>query len=186
MKRFEFIPTPIAGVTLVQRLRLEDHRGFLSRLYCAETFGVRDTLPTIAQINQTLTRKKGTVRGMHFQFPPHAEAKLVTCIHGEVFDVAVDLRKDSATFLRWFGTVLSPDNQHSLLIPEGVAHGFQTLQDDCELIYLHSSPYHPDAEGAVLATDSRLAIGWPLAITEMSDRDLAHPMLTPGYEGIPL
>jgi dTDP-4-dehydrorhamnose 3,5-epimerase len=183
MARFDFVPTPIAGLTLVQRLRLEDSRGFLSRFYCADEFKVTGVHQSIAQINHTLTRSRGAVRGMHFQLPPHAETKVVSCLHGEVFDVAVDLRKNSPTFLQWHGALLSAENQRSLLIPEGFAHGFQALTDDCELIYLHTAAYQPAAEGAVNANDPRLAISWPLEITEMSDRDCAHPLLVAEFEG---
>lgn len=184
MARFDFVSTPIAGLMLVQRQRLEDSRGFLSRFYCAEEFKALGVDQPIVQINHTLTRIKGAVRGMHFQSPPHAETKVVSCLHGEVFDVAVDLRKNSPTFLQWHGAVLSAENQRSLLIPEGFAHGFQALTDDCELIYLHTAAYQPAAEGAVHANDPRLAIAWPLDITEMSARDCAHPLLAAEFEGI--
>lgn len=184
MARFDFVPTPLVGLMLVQRQRLEDSRGFLSRFYCAEEFKTAGVLQPIAQINHTLTRSKGAVRGMHFQRPPHAETKLVSCLHGEIFDVAVDLRKNSPTFLRWHGVVLSAANQRSLLIPAGFAHGFQALTDDCELIYLHTAAYQPTAEGAVHANDPCLAIAWPLDITEMSDRDRTHPPLTAEFTGI--
>ena len=184
MARFDFVPTPIAGLMCVQRQRLEDNRGFLSRFYCAEEFKAAGVFQTVAQINHTLTRRKGAVRGMHFQRPPHAEIKLVSCLHGEIFDVAVDLRRHSPTFLQWHGVVLSAENQRSLLIPEGFAHGFQALTDDCELIYLHTAAYQPAAEGAVNANDPRLAIAWPLDIKEISDRDRAHLLLAADFEGI--
>jgi dTDP-4-dehydrorhamnose 3,5-epimerase len=183
MARFNFTPTPIGGLVLIQRQRREDSRGFLSRFYCAEELEVLGIHKPIAQINQTLTRRAGAVRGMHFQLPPHAETKIVSCLHGQVFDVAVDLRKDSATFLHWHGAVLSGENQLSLLIPEGFAHGFQALTDDCELIYLHTAAYEAGAESAVNANDPRLKIAWPRSITEMSERDRAHPMLSAEYEG---
>jgi dTDP-4-dehydrorhamnose 3,5-epimerase len=184
MARFEFVQTPIAGLLRVQRQHLEDDRGFLSRFYCSEEFRIADVHRPIAQINHTLTRRKGAVRGMHFQRPPYAETKLVSCLHGEVFDVAVDLRKGSPTFLEWHAEVLSATNQRSLMIPEGCCHGFQALTDDCELIYLHTAAYQPSAEGGVNALDPRLAIAWPLAITEMSDRDRGHPLLTAEFEGL--
>lgn len=184
MAHFDFAPTPIAGLMLVQRRRLEDSRGFLSRFYCAEEFKGAGLRQPISQINHTLTRCTGTVRGMHFQLPPHAETKLVSCLRGEVFDVAVDLRRNSPTFLNWHGEVLSAANQRSLLIPEGYAHGFQALTDDCELVYLHTAAYQPAAEGALNATDPRLAIAWPMAITEMSDRDRGHTMLTNEFDGV--
>lgn len=186
MARFDFATTPLAGVMVVQRRRLEDSRGFLSRFYCAEEFATVGVQKPLAQINVTLTRRRGTVRGMHFQLPPHAETKIVSCLHGEVFDVAVDLRRQSPTFLRWHGEILSAANQRSLLIPEGFAHGVQALTDDCELVYLHTAAFEPVSEGALNAADPRLAIGWPLGITEMSDRDRSYPMLPTTYSGLEL
>jgi dTDP-4-dehydrorhamnose 3,5-epimerase len=136
------------------------------------------------QINHTLTAKAGTVRGMHFQQPPHAEMKLGCCLRGEVYDVAVDLRKDSPTLLHWHAEVLTESNHKTFVIPEGVAHGFQTLTEDCELIYLHTAPYAPDAESALNALDPRLGISWPMPITERSARDQNHTMLTTDFSGL--
>jgi dTDP-4-dehydrorhamnose 3,5-epimerase len=184
LRGFDFIPTSIADLMIVQRTRFEDKRGFLSRLYCAEEFGAIEIRKDIAQINHTLTRRRGAVRGMHFQSPPHAEQKYVTCMRGSIFDVAVDMRKNSVTFLKWHGEVLSAENQRSLLIPEGFAHGFQALEDDCEIIYLHSVPYAQESESALNALDPMLGISWPLDIGEMSDRDRSHPMLTAAFEGV--
>lgn len=184
MARFEFLPTPLAGALLVQRRRIDDERGFLSRMYCRDEFHAAGVAPALAQINHTLTRRRGSVRGLHFQRPPHAETKLVSCIRGEVFDVAVDLRRESPTFLAWHGEVLSPANERSLLIPEGFAHGFQTLTDDCELIYLHTAAYEPTAEGALNATDPRLSIAWPLPVGDMSPRDRQVAMLPGALEGL--
>ena len=184
MARFDFIPTPLAGVTLVQRKAIEDQRGFLSRFYCADEFREVDMDKPIAQMNHTLTRTKGSVRGMHFQNPPHAEIKLVSCLHGEIFDVAVDLRRGSPTFLHWHGVILSAQNRASLLIPEGFAHGFQTLTEDCELIYLHTAAYHPESEGALNAADPRLDIAWPLAVTDISEKDRSHKLIEQDFQGI--
>lgn len=186
MSRFDFNSTPLLGLLQVQRKVLEDPRGFLSRFYCADDFRSAGLNKPIAQINHTLTRNKGAVRGLHFQYPPHAESKLVSCVRGKVFDVAVDLRRTSATFLHWYGAELSAENKQSLLIPEGFAHGFQTLTDDCELIYLHTEAYHPKSEGALNIADHRLAIKWPLPISEMSERDRNHPLITESYQGIDL
>lgn len=185
MERFRFHPTPLAGLTVIERTRLEDSRGFLSRFFCQETMATLDMKP-IQQINHTLTRKAGAIRGMHFQQPPVAEIKIVSCLHGRILDVAVDLRADSPTFLQWFSTELSAENQLSLYIPEGFAHGFQTLSDDCELLYLHSACYSPQHEAALNPLDPRLAIAWPLAVTEISARDQGHPMLDSGFKGIKL
>lgn len=184
MSRFDFTPTPLTGLILVQRKVTEDHRGFLSRFYCANDFSEAGLNTPIAQINHTLTKTKAAVRGLHFQNPPHAEIKLVSCLQGEIFDVAVDLRKNSPTFLQWHGVVLSARNQQSLLIPEGFAHGFQALSQDCELIYLHTAAYYPEAEGALNVVDPRLNIAWPLAITEISERDRNHQLIEQDFQGM--
>lgn len=186
MERFDFFPTPIPGLVVVQRKRIEDGRGFLSRFFCAAEFQEIGLHKTISQINHTLTRQRGSVRGMHFQHAPHAEAKVVSCIRGQVFDVAIDVRRDSPTFLRWHAEELSESNQRSLFIPEGFAHGFQTMTEDCELVYLHTDAYQPAAEGALNALDPGLAIAWPLAIAEISDRDRQHPVLTKDFMGVEL
>lgn len=184
MSQLEFIRTPIAGLTIVQRNPIEDARGFFSRFYCAQEFAALGFTKSIQQINHTYTAKSGAVRGMHYQHPPHAEIKLVSCLRGKIFDVAVDLRRDSPTFLQWHAEILSAENRRSLLIPEGFAHGFQTLTPDCELIYLHTAPYVKGAEGALNVTDPRLGIQWPLEITEMSERDRSHPMIPAEFKGL--
>jgi dTDP-4-dehydrorhamnose 3,5-epimerase len=186
MSRFEIVDTPIAGLKMVERKPRSDDRGLLVRLFCAEELAPAGWSKPIAQINQTLTRREGAVRGLHFQSPPHAEMKLVSCIRGAVWDVAVDLRRGSPTFLKWFGTDLSAGNGRALLIPEGFAHGFQTLAADCGLLYFHTCAYHPGSEGGVHPEDPRPAIAWPRTITEMSARDRAHPLLPPAFEGIPV
>jgi dTDP-4-dehydrorhamnose 3,5-epimerase len=186
MSRFGIVDTPISGLKIVERNPRSDERGFLARLFCAGELQAAGWSKPIEQINQTMTRRSGAVRGMHFQCPPHAEMKLVSCIRGEVWDVALDLRRGSPTFLKWFGANLSADNGRALLIPEGFAHGFQALTEDCELIYLHSCAYHAESEGGVNPQDPSVAIDWPRVIAEMSPRDRGHPMLSPDFEGIPL
>lgn len=175
MGRFILHETPLDGLKLVERQRSGDERGWFSRFFCREELALFGADGSIAQINQTFTRTPGTVRGLHFQRPPHTEMKLVSCIRGEVFDVAVDLRPESPTFMTWHGAVLSANNGHALMIPAGFAHGFQTLVADCELLYLHDVPYAPDAEAGVNALDSSLAIRWPLAVVLLSSRDRALP-----------
>lgn len=184
MSRFDCIDTGITGLKLIQRKAISDERGFLSRFYCADEFDSFGYIKRISQINHTLTKKRGAVRGFHYQLPPHSEIKLVSCLKGEIWDVAIDLRKNSPTFLKWHAELLSESNQRSLLIPEGFAHGFQALSDDCELIYLHSSAYIKESEAAVNANDQMIAINWPLEITEMSERDKFHPMLSSDFEGL--
>jgi len=187
MSRFDFIQTSLPDLMLVQRKAAEDNRGFLSRFYCIEAFAEAGMEKPIVQINQTLTRKKGAVRGLHFQHPPHTEIKFVSCLKGEVLDVAVDIRRTSPTFLQWHGEILSAANHKSLLIPEGYAHGFQALTEDCELIYLHTSAYHPDAEGALNVTDPALSIDWPLPVIDLSKRDQNHPFVNNiNFKGITL
>lgn len=184
MSRFIFHATPLSKLTLVERLPIVDDRGFLSRVYCAGEFHAAGMSKPIAQINHTLTRKRGTVRGLHFQHPPHEEWKLVSCFKGQVMDVAVDLRRDSSTFLQWYSATLSAENRRSLLIPEGFAHGFQTLTEDCELIYLHTAAYSAGSEGALNVMDPRLAITWPIDISELSERDRRHAFVDASFSGL--
>lgn len=184
MARFTLTHTPLTGLVLVQRQRAQDARGFFSRFFCAEELAGAGFVLPIAQINHTFTARCGAVRGLHFQHPPHAEDKFVSCLSGEIFDVAVDLRRGSPTFLHWHAEILSADNRLSLLIPQGFAHGFQTLTDDCELMYLHSRPYAQGAEAALSVRDPRLAIAWPLPFTDISERDANHPLLTDDFTGI--
>lgn len=186
MSRFAITSLPLAGLKLVERQRLGDARGFLARLFCAEELAAAGWTKPIAQINHAYTALRGTVRGMHFQYPPYAEMKLVSCIRGEVWDVAVDVRADSLTFLRWHAERLSADNRCALLIPEGFAHGFQALAEDVELIYCHAAPYQPEAEGGLHPQDPRLAVAWPLPIGELSGRDSAHPLIDAGFGGVRL
>ena len=171
---------------LVERQRLGDARGFLSRLFCAEELGEAGWNKPVVQINHSYTTRRGTVRGMHFQRPPHAEMKLVSCIRGEVWDVAIDVRAGSETFLRWHAERLSADNGRALLIPEGFAHGFQALTDDVELLYCHSAAYAAAAEAGLNAKDPMLGITWPLPITELSPRDAQHPLLNEQFAGVAL
>lgn len=184
MSRFAITDLPLAGLKLVERQRLGDSRGFLSRLFCAEELAAVGWVKPIAQINHTYTAMQGTVRGMHFQRPPHAEIKMVSCLKGEIWDVVVDIRRDSPTFLCWHGEVLSAANRKSLLIPEGCAHGFQALTKDCELIYLHTAPYHPEAECALNASDPRLEIVWPLPIGDLSYQDRTSPFIDQNFQGV--
>jgi dTDP-4-dehydrorhamnose 3,5-epimerase len=185
-QRFRAQDLPLSGLRLIERLPLRDPRGFLERLYCSGDFAALGLPGAPVQINHTLTRRRGAVRGMHVQTPPHAEVKFVSCLRGEVFDVAVDLRRGSPTFLHWHGERLSPDNSRTLYIPAGFAHGFQTLSEDCEMLYFHSAAYAPDAEGGVSPREPRINIAWPLEITELSPRDAAHPPLAADYAGVKL
>lgn len=183
MSRFVTTPLALSGLVLVQRQFLSDARGFLSRLFCAQELAQAGWTQPIAQINHTQTRQRGCVRGLHYQHVPHAEAKLVSCLRGEVWDVAVDLRVGSPTFLQWQAQHLSAANGRALLIPAGFAHGFQALTDDAELLYCHSAPFAPDLQAALNVRDPRLSIAWPLPIAELSERDAAHAWIGPQFEG---
>ncbi|PPD15471.1 MAG: dTDP-4-dehydrorhamnose 3,5-epimerase [Methylobacterium sp.] len=179
-------PLPLAGLMAVERAKRGDARGFLARLFCAETLHAAGWTKPIAAINHTYSALKGTLRGMHFQHPPHAEMKLVTCIRGEIRDVALDLRAGSPSFKRWHAETLSAENGRAMLIPEGFAHGFQALTDDVEILYCHSASYAPEAEGAVNAFDPAFGITWPLPVSVMSDRDKGHAMIDDSFRGIVL
>lgn len=184
--RVNFHPTPLAGLVVIERMPIADERGALERLFCANEFAVEKIPLSIVQANCTVTTRKGTVRGMHFQHPPHAETKLVSCLAGKVFDVAIDLRRGSPTFLRWHGEELSAGNYKSLLIPAGFAHGLQTLEDQCELLYFHSAAYAADAEGGIHPCEPRIGVAWPLPIAELSARDRGHPALADDFKGLAL
>ena len=173
----KFTATSIAGLREVETVPHRDARGSLTRLFCAEAFEPLVPGLRFVQVNHSITLGRGTVRGMHLQRAPAQEWKLVRCLRGRVFDVAVDLRAGSPSFGRWHGVELGEDNQRELLIPPGCAHGFQALAERCELLYQHSAPYTPACEGGVRHDDPRLAIGWPEPPVGLSDRDRALPRL---------
>ena len=185
-QRFEIGDASLEGMKVLRRTVFQDERGSLERLYAAGD--LRDVTggKPVVQINLTRTRTRGTVRGMHYQIPPHAELKLITCVRGSVFDVVVDLRAGSPTLLAWHGQILSETDPTTLLVPEGFAHGFQALSDDCELLYLHTANYEPSAEGGLNPRDPLVGISWPEPISVLSERDAAHPLLSVGYAGIVL
>jgi dTDP-4-dehydrorhamnose 3,5-epimerase len=181
--RFEIIDTSLYGLRIIQRKPIGDRRGYLERLFCSDEFEAFSAGKPIVQINHTFTAIRGTVRGMHFQRPPYAEIKFVSCMRGEVFDVAVDLRHNSSTFLHWHAEVLTSDNHKSLVIPEGFAHGFQTLTNDCELLYFQTAAYKPETEGGLHVKDSQVGIAWPLPVVGLSQRDTEHPFVSNGFKG---
>jgi dTDP-4-dehydrorhamnose 3,5-epimerase len=184
MSCFTVTDLPLAGLKLLGRMHVGDTRGFLSRLFCAEQLAASGWVKPIAQINHTCTSRRGAVRGLHFQRLPHSEMKLVSCIRGEVWDVAVDVRVSSETYLQWHAERLSGENGRAVLIPEGFAHGFQTLSDDVEMLYCHTASYAPEAEAGLNPLDAGLAINWPMVITELSVRDAGHPLIATGFEGV--
>ena len=172
------------GVKVIETVTLKDTRGEFSRIFCDDELRWVLNGKAIKQINRSMTHKIGAIRGMHFQNAPYAEIKIVRCLSGKVLDVAVDLRKDSATFLKWFGIELSPQKNIALVIPEGCAHGFQVLAGNSELLYLHTAPYVPSSEAAVRFDDPLIGISWPITPTEISQRDLSHPYLNEAFKGI--
>lgn len=182
----KFHPTPLSGLYEIQTEPVTDQRGSLVRLFCAEAF--RPLRPELhfLQANLTQTHGLGAVRGMHFQYPPAAEAKLIRCLRGSVLDIAVDLRRDSPTFLKWHAVELSDSNQREIFIPEGFAHGFQALTDNVELYYLHTAMWDKQLEGGVRFDDPQLNIVWPLPVTVVSDKDRGYPLIGSGFSGIQL
>jgi dTDP-4-dehydrorhamnose 3,5-epimerase len=176
-QRFQFTKLLLPGLILVRRIRMGDARGYLERLFCAHELAEAGWTEPIAQINQTYTARQGTIRGMHFQHPPHAEKKLVMCLKGRVYDVAIDIRKDSPAFLKWHGEILSPEDTNALLIPEGFAHGFQTLTPDVLMLYCHSEFYTPESEAGICYNDPSVGINWPVEVIDVSERDKKHPLV---------
>ncbi len=179
-----FYPTFLAGSYEIGLEPLGDNRGWFSRFYCKREFAAINHTKDWVQMNHSFTEKKGTVRGMHFQKPPHDEVKLVRCIVGAVWDVIVDIRAGSPTFLKWYGAEISAQNKRMIYIPEGFAHGFQTLTDNCELIYAHTQYYQPDAESGLNFQDSVLGIEWKLPVAQISERDSNHPFISKNFKGI--
>ena len=177
-------PAAIDGVVIVERSPLTDSRGSFSRLFCAQELKEIVGSRSIVQINLSETKAVGAIRGLHYQRYPHAEMKMVSCLKGRVWDVAVDLRAGSQTFLKWHAEELSPENSRMLVIPEGCAHGFQVLEPNTQLLYLHTAFYSAAAEGGVQPTDPKLRVLWPLSISEVSDRDQTHPLLTDEFVGL--
>ena len=171
----KFVPTPLCGAYLIELEKRGDHRGFFARFFCEQEFAASGLETRFVQVNNSLTAGAGTLRGMHFQLPPAAEVKVVRCIRGALHDVIIDLRADSPTYLKWFGADLSAENRAMMYVPRGFAHGFITLVDDTEALYLVSAPYAPELERGVRFDDPSFGISWPLAPTEMSAKDRAWP-----------
>lgn len=183
MIELELSASPLAGVMLVRRPIHTDTRGTFARLFSVDALSPAGWRGPIAQVNHSATSHRGTVRGLHYQQAPFAEMKLVSCVRGVVWDVAVDLRPESSTFLQWHAQTLSPQCGVAMLIPPGCAHGFQALSDDAELVYCHSEPYAPQAQQGIFPGDPRLAIAWPLPIHNLSERDAAFAALAADFAG---
>ncbi|MBI3866922.1 MAG: dTDP-4-dehydrorhamnose 3,5-epimerase [Verrucomicrobia bacterium] len=173
----KFIPSHLQGLRLIELEPRDDARGSFARTYCEREFEAQGLNTRWAQCNSTLTRRRGSIRGLHYQAEPRSESKLIRCVAGRVFDVVVDIRKDSPTYGQHAAFELSSAGARQLYVPAGFAHGFQCLEDNCELFYQMSEFYHPDLARGVRWNDPALRIQWPLEVTDLSDRDRDLPLL---------
>jgi dTDP-4-dehydrorhamnose 3,5-epimerase len=174
----KFTPVPIRGVWLIDPEPVADDRGFFARTWCADELAAHGLEARIAQCSTSFNRRRGILRGMHYQADPHGEVKIVRCTRGAIWDVALDLRPDSPTFKRWFGAELTAGNRRALYIPRGFAHGLQTLADDTEVAYMISDPYVAEAGRGVRWNDAAFGIEWPIADPILSPRDAGYPDFT--------
>lgn len=181
-----FAPTPLNGCFEINVSPHTDNRGWFMRYYCKDSFLKIGHNKEWNQFNHSFTKNRGTIRGMHFQKHPYQEIKLIRCIQGSIFDVVIDLRKNSPTFLQWYGTDLSADNRKMIYIPAGFAHGFQTLTDNCELLYHHSEPYQPGYEGGISYNDACFNIEWPLPLSVISEKDTSYGIFESNFKGFEL
>jgi dTDP-4-dehydrorhamnose 3,5-epimerase len=184
--RFDVSDTPLSGLKVLKRKRLGDDRGYLTRLFDAEDLVEIGWPGAVAQVNETGTTVRGTVRGFHYQSPPFTEDKLITVLRGAVLDIAVDIRKGSPTFLRHHAVELTAESDLSYLLPQGFAHGYQALTSDVRMVYIHSAPYRAEAEAGLNIGDPRLGIAWPLPVTNLSARDQGFAMIGDHFEGVTL
>jgi dTDP-4-dehydrorhamnose 3,5-epimerase len=166
------VPTTISGAYVIEPELLKDKRGFFARTFCQDQFASEGLVDTFKQWSLSFNVQSGTIRGLHLQLAPFAEVKLIRCTMGRIFDVIVDVRPDSPTFKSWFSTELSAENRHTLYVPAGLAHGFQTLEDSCEVQYHMSTNYEPRASSGIKYDDQSLAIEWPLPVSIVSDKDM--------------
>ena len=179
-----FKETSLKGSYVLTFEPIEDERGWLARTYCKNEFLAIGHTKEWVQMNHSFTKQKATVRGMHYQRSPYGEIKLVRCIAGSVYDVIIDLRAHSASYLQYFGIELSAVNKKMIYIPEGFAHGFQALSNDAELLYNHSQFYLPGVEAGVKYNDPAINIKWPLELTNISERDNSHPFIDANFKGL--
>jgi dTDP-4-dehydrorhamnose 3,5-epimerase len=173
----KFLETPFSGLYVVELETLKDERGFFARSFCVREFDALGLDSTVAQCNISFNEKAGTLRGLHFQTPPHEETKLIRCTRGAIYDVAVDIRPDSPSYRRWHAVELTQDNRRMMFIPRGFAHGFQTLADNSEVFYLMSDFHHPESARGLRWDDPALAISWPIGNPIVSNKDRAYPLL---------
>jgi dTDP-4-dehydrorhamnose 3,5-epimerase len=182
----KFVKTPLSGAYIVQLEPIRDERGFFARMFCKNDFKKIGFDKEIVQINHSLTRQKGAIRGLHYQHPPACETKIIRCIHGAVFDVMVDIRAGSPTFLQWFGVELTEENMRMVFIPEGLAHGFQVLAENSGLLYHHSAFYSAEHERGLRFDDPLLTIRWPLSAGVVSAKDQGYALLDGTFRGVDL
>ena len=182
----KFTSLPLSGAYLIDLEKRGDDRGFFGRFFCETEFAQHGLLDRFVQINNSLTAKNGTLRGMHYQLPPAAEVKVVRCIHGALYDVILDLRPHSKSFGQSFGAELTAENRTMMYVPQGFAHGFLTLQPDTEALYLVSAAYAPDAERGIRFDDPKFSIRWPVTPSELSDKDRKWPDYDPDFHGAEL
>ena len=180
----KFTEAPLEKAYIVELQPFVDGRGQFGRIFCKKDFKEIKHKKEFVQINHSITLKKGTIRGFHYQVKPSNEIKIVRCLEGKIFDVIVDLRKNSSTFLKWYGIELSKDNMKMIYIPEGFAHGFQTLIDNCELLYLHSAYYSAEDERGLRYNDPKLSIKWPIKKSSISEKDNKYPLISEYFGGL--
>lgn len=177
----KFIPTPLSGAYVIELEKRGDDRGFFARAFCIKEFESNGLNQNIVQINNSLSKDAGTLRGMHYQLNPKSEDKIVRCIKGSLYDVIIDLRPESPTYKKWFGTELSAENRLSLYVPKGFAHGFITLEENTEAFYLVTEYYSPEHERGIRYNDPEFNIKWPIEPKLISDKDLNHPDFNESY-----
>lgn len=182
----KFVETPLIGAFVIEPTPRIDERGSFGRVFCAETFRQHELCDQFVQANHTQTQQAGTIRGLHYQLPPAAEIKLLRCVRGEIYDVIVDLRKDSPTFLKWHGVELNDQNRKMIYVPRGFAHGFQSLTDGCEVTYQSSAAYSPDQERQIRFDDPNIGIEWKKLDVILSPKDAATPHLNANFSGVEL
>jgi dTDP-4-dehydrorhamnose 3,5-epimerase len=180
----KFVETPLSGAYVIEVTPFADERGLFARTFCKEEFKQINHSDEFLQFNHSVTRLKGSIRGMHYQMPPFSEVKLIRCVRGRVFDVIIDIRQGSPTCLQYFALELSEEKMNSIYVPRGFAHGFQTLEDNSQLIYHHTAIYKPGYENAIRFDDPLINIGWPLKPTAISSKDQSYPLLTNSFKGI--
>lgn len=179
-----FNPLSLKGAYTIDVQPFLDNRGFFTRTFCRNEFAANDLVQNFVQANHSGTRGRGVIRGMHFQYPPFAEIKLIKCIQGAIFDVIVDVRKNSLTYLQWYGTELSAENKRMMYVPEGFAHGFQTLTEDSEITYMVSNLYSKENEGGVKFDEPGVGIKWPLPVSLVSDKDMSIPFIDDSFKPV--